>query len=91
MEYVMQTKLTLRLEQELIETAKAYAAASGKSVSQLVADYFTQFKAPLPKTASKTPITDSLRGAFKPKPGQPYIDKQDIRADYTDYLADKRA
>ena len=36
----MNTKLTLRLDDELIRGAKRYAALSGKSVSQLVGDYF---------------------------------------------------
>jgi hypothetical protein len=36
----MQTKLTLRLDSELIERAKAYASSTGRSVSQLVSDYF---------------------------------------------------
>lgn len=36
----MQTKLTLRLDSELIEKAKTYAQATGRSVSQLVSDYF---------------------------------------------------
>ena len=36
----MHTKLTLRLETGLIEQAKQYAAQRGKSVSQMVAEYF---------------------------------------------------
>ncbi len=36
---VMQTKLTLRLEDKLIKQAKE----QGKSLSQIVADYFTVF------------------------------------------------
>ncbi|MFA5786163.1 MAG: DUF6364 family protein [Actinomycetota bacterium] len=36
----MNTKLTLRLDDELIRKAKRYSSESGKSVSQLVADYF---------------------------------------------------
>ena len=36
----MRTRLTLRLEDQLIEKAKLYAAQAGKSVSQIVADYF---------------------------------------------------
>ena len=36
----MNTKLTLRLDDELIRGAKRYAARSGKSVSRLVGDYF---------------------------------------------------
>lgn len=62
----MQTKLTLRLEEQLIEQAKAYAAQSGKSVSQVVADYFklltTEKSSP---TALPTPITQSLRGLLR--------------------------
>jgi len=36
----MNTKLTLRLEEELIKSAKNHANIIGKSVSQMVADYF---------------------------------------------------
>ena len=36
----MQAKLTLRMEEELINTAKLYSARSGKSVSKIVADLF---------------------------------------------------
>ncbi len=41
----MQTKLTLRLEAALIRRAKAYASRAGKSVSGIVADYFTSLSA----------------------------------------------
>lgn len=36
----MATKLTLRIDEELITRAKTYAKQSGKSVSRLVADFF---------------------------------------------------
>ena len=36
----MQTKLTLRLEDSLIQQAKDYAKQHDKSLSQVVADYF---------------------------------------------------
>lgn len=36
----MNTKLTLRLEENLIKAAKRHAGTLGKSVSQMVADYF---------------------------------------------------
>ena len=36
----MQTKLTLRLDDRLVRRAKAYARRSGKSVSQMVTEYF---------------------------------------------------
>ncbi len=36
----MTTKLTLRMDENLINQAKDYAKHSGKSVSKLVADFF---------------------------------------------------
>ena len=36
----MQTKLTLRLDSNLIQSAKLYSKQRGKSLSQIVADYF---------------------------------------------------
>ena len=61
----MQTKLTLRLDDELIERAKQYAQRTGRSVSQIVADYF----ALLDKEFSDgddalTPIVSSMRGSL---------------------------
>jgi hypothetical protein len=40
----MQTKLTLRLEDHLIADAKRYSKQHGKSLSQLVTDYFLNLK-----------------------------------------------
>jgi Family of unknown function (DUF6364) len=77
------TKLTLRLDQGLIESAKAFAHEHQRSVSQLVADYFARLadqpvpaaskpgKESKPRT-SKQPgklstVTASLRGALKTK------------------------
>ncbi len=36
----MQTKLTLRLDDRLIRKAKDFASKNGKSLSQVVGDYF---------------------------------------------------
>ena len=36
----MNTKLTLRLDDKLIASAKRHSAESGRSISQLVADFF---------------------------------------------------
>ena len=62
----MQTKLTLRLDDRLIEQAKAHARRTGKSVSQLVADYFAliQVTAGVPGTEISARVS-SLRGALK--------------------------
>jgi hypothetical protein len=62
----MQTKLTLRLESELIELAKAHAKQQGKSLSQIVADYFMIFTTKS-KKLKISPITQSLIGIIKIK------------------------
>lgn len=78
----MQTKLTLRLEDQLIEQAKSYAAHAGKSVSQIVADYFTLLTSKKVKTSlPSTPVTQSLRGLLR----ESTVDEQD----YKKYLEEK--
>jgi hypothetical protein len=57
------TKLTLRLDDELIDRAKRHSAKSGKSVSRLVSDYFALIDAELPST-EVTPRVRSLRGSL---------------------------
>lgn len=72
----MQTKLTLRLEDRLIEQAKAYAARAGKSVSQVVADYFRLLTTDEPRPAPPAaPITTSLRGLLRGSA----LDEEDYR------------
>jgi len=78
----MQTKLTLRLEDQLIERAKTYAAQAGKSVSQLVAEYFNLLTAQKIKARTPaTPITQSLRGLLR----ESKLDEKD----YKKYLEGK--
>jgi len=60
----MQTKLTLRLEAQLIERAKAYARQRGTSVSQMVADYFALLDRQ-EQDEPPAPLTRSLRGALR--------------------------
>ena len=65
----MQTKLTLRLEQRLIRRAKAYARRTGKSVSELVADFFGRLESPPEESSSpvgaQSPAVQSLVGALR--------------------------
>lgn len=62
----MQSKLTLRLEEELVRRAKRLAKKKGKSVSKIVADYFTLFEAQKKKPEEKfSPIVQSLKGALR--------------------------
>lgn len=62
----MNTKLTLRMDHQLIEKAKRHADRSGKSVSQLVADFFSAIDADKDMPGTEiSPRVRSLRGAFK--------------------------
>ena len=62
----MITKLTLTIEQTLIEKAKKYAKEKGRSLSDIVENYFKVIVKEKGIVKSElTPITDSLRGSFK--------------------------
>lgn len=62
----MNTKLTLTIEQTLIEKAKEYAKGKGRSLSDIVENYFKALvKEDVVLKSESTPITDSLRGSFK--------------------------
>jgi len=66
----MATKLTLRIDPDLIAQAKSYGRAQGKSVSRLVADDFADLaEQEAPREAGRdtpaTPLVDSLRGVLK--------------------------
>ena len=67
----MNSKLTLRMDDGLIALAKAEAAQRGKSVSQMVGEFFDLLghaKAPVQKLP---PITSSIRGILKdPSPSE---------------------
>lgn len=92
----MHTKLTLRMDESLIASAKDYAAAHGSSVSQMVANYFAALaQAPTPgmevspslaQTPSLTfasapgPITQRLTGLLKPPTGQSQVSEKDYHA-----------
>ena len=76
----MQTKLTLRLETELIHQAKEYARNHNKSLSQLVTDYFYLLSQ---QTINEPgcPITQALTGILA---------GTDVsEADYKQHLLDK--
>lgn len=72
----MHTKLTLRIDEELIERAKSYARQSGKSVSQLVSNYLQLLPEPgRTRPRPLTPIVESLRGVLAGSG----LDEQDYR------------
>ncbi len=62
----MQTKLTLRLEEDLIQQAKSYASRRGQSLSQFVAEYFALLMSDDERDGPElSPVTRSLRGALR--------------------------
>jgi len=76
----MQTKLTLNLEDELIQQIEAYAKQQNKSISQIITEYF-QHLTQQTKNVSVPPITRSLIGVLQ--------DHKVDSADYKQYLQDK--
>ena len=63
----MNTKLTLTLEKEIIEQAKKYASAKGRSLSEIVENYFkhlTNFKSEYSDDQLSSRIKN-LRGVMK--------------------------
>jgi hypothetical protein len=77
----MQTKLTLRLDDQLVKQAKTYAKQSGKSLSQLVADYFLLLNARSSSKPEMTPSVQRLKGVLKKS-------QADVQ-DYQKYLEEK--
>jgi hypothetical protein len=72
----MNTKLTLRLDDGLIRSAKRHSAKSGKSISQLVSDYFTLIVAR--EDAADTELTPRVRSLLGALSGAA-VDEQDYR------------
>lgn len=61
----MSTKLTLRLDESLINAAKKYAAQEGRSVSELVAAYFKRLDTPDADATAKTDrVSNGRKSSF---------------------------
>lgn len=79
----MDKKLTLSLDQKLIEKAKAYAKSNNTSLSRLIESYLTvvvQYSNP---DHGNTPIVNSLIGVIE------LPDDVDEKEIYTEYLIEK--
>ena len=78
----MNKKLTLRLDESLIDSAKEYSDRTGKSVSRIVADLFELIKNnKVEKEGEIAPTVQSLRGVLR--------DKNISEDDYKKYLEQK--
>ena len=79
----MDTKLTLKLNDEIIEKAKEYAKLRKISLSDLIENYLQKLTTDKKSDKTITPLVKSLSGIINlPKD---YNDKED----YTNYLTNK--
>lgn len=61
----MNTKLTLTIEQSVIERAKSYAKGKGRSLSDIIENYLKAITTEQRIDKSISPLVSSLRGSFK--------------------------
>ncbi|MCH9650327.1 MAG: antitoxin [Deltaproteobacteria bacterium] len=71
----MNTKLTLRLDEDIIRRAKEYSKEVGKPVSRLVEDYFRVVTSPNLPQEDLPPLVKSLRGCIEGSG----VDEEDYR------------
>lgn len=61
----MNTKLTLTIEQSIIEKAKSYAKGKGRSLSDIIENYLKAITKEQSVAEDISPLVSSLRGSFK--------------------------
>lgn len=80
--WIMNTKLTLKLEDSVISRAKVYARANNISLSKMIENYLQALTEKQSKEIEISPLVASLLGVIGPQEGNP-------KKDYTKYLSDK--
>ena len=79
----MDTKLTLNVDKNVIEKAKAYAKSQKISLSRLIESYLASLISQKSKDIDISPLVESLSGVIE-------LDKDfDYKQRYTDYLIEK--
>ncbi len=78
-EKVMNTKLTLTIEQEIIKRAKYYAKEKNRSLSDIIENYLKVLTKEEYKQKNKklNPVVKSLKGSFKMPKNMDY--KKELR------------
>ena len=79
----METKLTLKLDKDVIDKAKRYAQSRNTSLSRMVEKYFHSITDLKNSNNKYSPVVKELSGIIKTK-----ID-DDLRDNYTDFLIEK--
>ena len=76
----MNTKLTLNLNKNIIESAKDYAKSQKTSLSQLVENYLSSLTKKSDADFKVSPLVESLTGVI------PTEEEADNKKEYYDYL-----
>jgi len=63
----MSTKLTLRLDDKLINDAKKAARSRGVSLSKMVGDYFNTISSQQKKEIQESPVLSEISGILPPR------------------------
>jgi hypothetical protein len=79
----MDTKLTLKLDKEIINKAKLYAESKKISLSKLIESYLNLLTKESSTTDKISPLIESLSGVIE------LPNNYDDMDDFTDYLAQK--
>ena len=77
----METKLTLKLDQSIIQSAKKYAENNNRSLSKLVEDYFRNLVIETDPQKKYSPLIEELSGVIS--------EKELKKLNYVEYLEKK--
>lgn len=61
----MNTKLTLSIDEEVVQKAKDYARSNGRSLSDLIENYLRGITSESEESQVSTPLSQQLLGAFR--------------------------
>jgi hypothetical protein len=78
----MNAKLTLNIDQSIIEEAKSYAKNNSVSLSKLIENYLHSLTKKKSGRAKVSPLVESLTGVISPE-------SNDYKKEYSDYLSKK--
>ncbi|MES2765152.1 MAG: DUF6364 family protein [Bacteroidota bacterium] len=78
----MNTKLTLNIDQNIIEEAKSYAKNHSVSLSKLIENYLLSLTKKNGEKSKVSPLVESLTGIIPPE-------SDDLKKEYSDYLFKK--
>ena len=78
----MNTKLTLNIDDNVIDDAKSYANNNSISLSKLIENYLLSLTKKKTKTTKVSPLVESLTGVVS-------LENADYKKEYSDYLSKK--